>query len=228
MNTWLSYRKYTAYGVIILLAVLPGLVWLTASDKQDEIYPPQGYGINKAFSYITGLSYKIYGSGGVESHLEADSYSVVPRRFLFFNLYSINEVRIKDVRIKHYLDSDSSERLEIVPLVIMPVSFGSEDKRGMPTRGVIEGLVLEMFRSGKPVLLLHAEEALIDKKLNTSFINARLESKATGKRIVSKEIIWKRNDTMFSIPGRYYAKTPKGKASGKGIRVDLDFNVSLL
>ena len=184
--------------------------------------------MDKAFSYIAGLSYNIYEPGGVVSHLEADSYSVVPQRFLFFSLYSINEVRIKNVRVKHYLESNSPETIKIVPLLIMPFSYGSRNKHGLPSRGIIEGLEMEIFRSGNLVLSLHAEEALIDKKLNTSFINARLESKATGKRIVSKEIIWKRNDTMFSIPGRYHAKTPKGKASGKGIRVDLDFNVSLL
>jgi hypothetical protein len=41
-------------------------------------------------------------------------------------------------------------------------------------------------------------------------------------------IIWDTKEKIFKIPGTYVAITPQGRATGKGIKVHLDFTVQPL
>ena len=88
---------------------------------------------------------------------------------------------------------------------------------------------ISFFRADKLTLTLSAARADIEKKeINPRFRAAVLTSAASGMKIISEEMFWDVERKRFVIPGPYIAQTAEGRASGAGIIVDLDFNVSSL
>jgi hypothetical protein len=88
---------------------------------------------------------------------------------------------------------------------------------------------VKIFRADSLALVLRAESAYIEReKRKPRFLNATLEDERSTRRIIADKIIWNAKDKVFLVPGHYVAQTASGRASGKGIRIDLDFGVKKL
>jgi hypothetical protein len=185
------------------------------------------------YPWMKGIEYEEFGPNGIVVRVKADSLSLVPRRILFFNIKSINEIQVENAEIDVYLYEDSAQRLDLLPLSDEPFRLPnrkrSKKSYGVITRSVLNGIFVRIFRLDEEILSLTAERATVqDKDSNPEFSRVRLESAISGRQIVSDRILWDADRKLFLIPGPYNAVTPEGQASGSNIAIDLDFNVSSL
>ncbi|NIO17189.1 MAG: hypothetical protein GTN70_09355 [Deltaproteobacteria bacterium] len=222
----------------ILLTLLSALFIMTllwAALKRDPLPPETGKRTRLVSpASIKGISATTIRSGRVVSRIIADELSVKPRRFYIFNIKPFNEIGMTNAKLEYHLSEGSTpeggdpfsldEHISSLKGIAV-----SRSGLGVITRGVIKGFVLEVMRGEVPLLSVSSEEAQIDlEKKRTELIRACLQDLKTGKKITSNRIIWDAREKVFKIPGRYLAKSPEGNSRGKGIRVDLDFTVSLL
>ena len=94
----------------------------------------------------------------------------------------------------------------------------------------IKPFTLHVYKDEILSLIVHAEETLVTSRSQQEMRmrHCRLEDVLTGKSILSKEIIWDATQKAFKVPGNYIAVTPTGRATGKKIKVDIDFVVTAL
>jgi hypothetical protein len=186
--------------------------------------------------HIAGLSYRQYSRQGIVARLEADSLTVQPRRLLFFNIKSINESHLVNVRAATYLNAKPAQDAGLLPETTDILATDDSDSRhtranelGLITKTTADGVYLEIFRAGTLVVVLRAEYAETDMKRGiTRLAMARLENPDATRIITSNNMTWDPGAQEFRIPGAYTAYTDVGRASGKKISVDLDFRVSAL
>jgi hypothetical protein len=183
---------------------------------------------------ITKLTYHQYGGYGLVTLLQADNLSVIPRKLLFFNIKSVNEVHIANARIEsHFYENDRGDTA-IVPAVIDHLADRRNSKRnsnnylefGLITRVIVKDIFMQLFKADTLMLVLSAAEGRVDHKSKMPFfINAVLQDPTATNRIVSNKMIWDPQGRVFKIPGKYIAITDKGRSNGKGIKVDLAFTI---
>jgi hypothetical protein len=149
----------------------------------------------------------------------------------------VHEVHIENLRLEsHFYDHDVADR-PFFPAVVDRISdskngkFGYDNYNefGLITGIMARGIHVRLFKADRLAIILRAQQGYVDRKKNKhEFINAVLENPASTIRIVSNRIFWDAQAKVFKIPGQYAALTNNHKASGKGIRIDLDFAVSPL
>jgi len=186
---------------------------------------------------ITGLRYLEYKTGGLAASIRADRLAIVPHRFLFFNLKSINEAHLENADIEIHMHDNASENDDMVPFV---TDIFAEEKKssskhkpsselGVITRSVVEGITVKIFNTNFLSITLRAKRAYVDKrKHQTRFQYATLEDARSDRQITSKDIFWDARGKVFLIPGAYIAETALGHARDKGARVNLNFVVAPL
>jgi hypothetical protein len=190
---------------------------------------------DSSYPWIRGFEIKEYGPAGVIVAARADSLSIAPRRIFFFNVKSINEVRLDNARVEVHFPADPSAGLDLLPFGVDSFGFGGGVKKksskpfGTITRTVVDRIDISFFRAEKLTLTLNAARADVDKKdVNPRFQTAVLTDANSGAKIISEEMFWDVERKQFVIPGPYVAQTAEDRASGTGIVVDLDFNMSPL
>ena len=167
------------------------------------------------------------------SKLDADALHVKPRKFYIFNIKPFNYAIIDNAKLeihfhagipadidfpfdKEYLLSNSKKNV-----------FKSIDSI---TGLVINGLILDIYKSSELYLQVKAEKSFVDFLRNNEveMRNSILENVFSKKVIRSNLIVWDTKEKVFKVPGEYVAMNPQGRATGKGIKVHLDFTVTPL
>ena len=182
---------------------------------------------------ITNFTYHQYDGDGLVTLLQADNLSVIPRKLLFFNIKSVNEVHIANARIEsHFYENDRGDTA--VPAVIDHLADRRNSKGnsnnyleiGLITRVIVKGIYMQLFKADTLMLVLSADEGHVDHTSKILyFINAVLQDPTATNRIVSNKMIWDQQDRVFKIPGKYISISDKGRSNGKGIKVDLAFTI---
>jgi hypothetical protein len=200
---------------------------LTSERKESTISPKSS---NKPL-LINGLSYKVYNNGMLVSKMQAEVFKIKPRRFFIFNIKSINEAILTNVKIDVYINKKTKEGKEIKKDIdLLKLFFDSTTGRnkgmGLITRAMIKGIDLNIYNSDVLTHNLKAATAyFMLKKNKIVFYNVNLENPPSHKLISAEEIIWDAREKSFKVPDRYTASSPKGKIKGKGLIIDLDFNI---
>jgi hypothetical protein len=216
----------------ILIAIL-GAIVVTTDPYLSAVQPRQSR--STFHQQITGFRYQQFGEFGPVTRLTADSLSVVPRRFLFFNIKSVNEVHIANARIESHFYAHDTADTALLPAVLDEFTVGGEGggdegqyrEFGLITRVIVRGVYVELFKADRLALVLRADEGYVDHKNKAPlFISAVLQNPLATVRLMSDRIIWDSQSKVFKIPGQYVSLTEKGKSSGKSAKVDLDFTVS--
>lgn len=188
---------------------------------------------------IMGLKQRTYNNGKLTTLVEADEFKVRPRKhhFLFnmspiinikpiFNIRPFNEAILKNAKFEVHLYPEISAE---TGLFFIGKNMVSSDLQGMGivTRVLIEGLIMDIYKDDILSLVVEADKARIHiRKKEVKLINATIKDMSSQKHITSRLIIWNEKEKVFKIPGPYIAVTPKGKATGTGINLDLDFNAT--
>jgi len=221
--------KVTLISFIFLSFVF---IYLVLFQKKEISNTSSLQEINRQYPIIiTGINSTTYNKNRLLANLRADEFKVNPRRFLFFNIKPFNEFTLTNVRLRYHLYEDIPTQAGLFnfgeSLLSLTKDKTNSNSMGLITRGVIKGLILEIYKKKQLSLVIKAQKAYIDinkKKIN--LIGTDIEDVLSKKYIKSKAVVWDDKDKIFKIPGNYIATTPKGKAKGKGIKIDLDFVVT--
>ncbi|OGW50638.1 MAG: hypothetical protein A2Z50_03325 [Nitrospirae bacterium RBG_19FT_COMBO_42_15] len=237
-------RSFIIKVFLILISCLASgaLIW-SLVQKKGTLKPAEG--IKEGISYplsIKGISSSSYDSNGrLLMQIKADEIKVNPRRFFVFNIKSINEVTITNVKAAFYFYEDKTQTdvnkpqtdvdlLKLYEGVIHQKKGDAVPKEfGRITRGVINGFTLEIYRREKLSVIVKANEGEIDfRKKIVEMKDVHLEEVLSKKIIKSNFAVWDNKEKFFKIPGEYIAATPKGSAKAQGLKVDLNFKVEKL
>jgi len=184
--------------------------------------------------WMQGLTASTYTGDRLITKMKADEFKVNPRRFFIFNIKPFNEATLTNVRLDIHLYNDISSKADLFfNEGVLPIMNGDRKSAvkgmGLVTRGVIKGLILKIYRAGNPLMVVKASRGYIDfKKKETKMQRVSIEDVLSGRLIKSSSVIWNDKEKVFNVPGEYIAMTPEGRAKGRGIKVDLDFDVSPL
>jgi len=176
---------------------------------------------------IEGFSNTIYDGENLISKIEADQFFIAPRKFFVFNVKSVNEAIIKNIRISLYLNSENKKKPDLVSLLkFIPSETGHIKLKNMGyiTRGVIKGLDIKIYQDQTPSYHLSGEKAILDLKEKKMKINtARFENFTTGEIFTSERMIWHNQKSQLHIPGKYVLQTPSTQKFGKNTRIAFHF-----
>ncbi|MBE9504988.1 MAG: hypothetical protein IME96_12515 [Proteobacteria bacterium] len=211
-------------GIIVWVSIHNKAPSQSSSSEQKHYSTPMR---------ITGLDASTFSGDKLLTRVRADEFKVGPRKSFIFNIRPFNEVVLTNARLEVHLYPDMPKGVGLFFLGenILSVKNAKTTLKGMGvlTRGVIKGLVLEVFKADRLRLVVEAQKVYIDfKRKETKLIDASIKEILSQKLIMSKSIIWSEKEKIFTIPGAYFTLTPKGRATGKGIKVDLNFALSPL
>ncbi|CAN2043856.1 DUF4403 family protein [Candidatus Magnetomoraceae bacterium gMMP-1] len=179
---------------------------------------------------ITGFIASKYEKNGLISRIKADELKLNPRKIFIFNIKSINELTLNNAEIDIYFYENTHSDIKefsfsdnVLPLQNYKASLKS---MGFITRGVINNLVLNIYRGDNIYFFIKAETAYINiKKSTIKLIRAIIKNISLNKLIKSKIIIWNNRKKIFKIPGDYIMLSPMEKIRGKKIEINLNFDL---
>ena len=186
----------------------------------------------KDFSLVTQDNHRIL------FRIDAKEFTIRPKKFFVFNIKSIDEIVITKALLATYLQKEETSYADVVHFtdINMIIDILDDAKKNtlktmFSTTGIkIKPFTLHVYKDEILSLIVHAEETLVTSRSQQEMRmrNCRLEDVLTGKSIMSREIIWDATQKAFKVPGNYLAVTPQGRATGKKIKVDIDFVVTAL
>ena len=211
-------------GIIVWVSIHNKTPSQSSSSEQKHYSTPMR---------ITGLDASTFYGDKLLTRVRADEFKVGPRKSFIFNIRPFNEVVLTNARLEVHLYPDIPKGVSLFSLGenILSVKDAKTTLNGMGvlTRGVIKGLILEVFKADRLCLVVEAKKVYIDfKRKETKLIDASIKEVLSRKLIMSRSIIWSEKEKIFKIPGAYFTLTPKGRATGNGIKVDLNFALSPL
>jgi hypothetical protein len=181
---------------------------------------------------MEGFSYRSYNGDRLVASIEADEFKIDRRKFWIFNIQPFKEATFKRANLKLY-QGNSVAGSDEEGLMMFGKDFlkldGMEQRRGLVSRGIINGLTLEIFDADQPSILVSARKAYIDpKKKMVRMQGVRMKDISSGSEITSRFINWNHQERKFRIPGEYVARSGGKVKEGKMVKVGLDFDISPL
>ncbi len=183
---------------------------------------------------MEGFSYRSFNGDRLVASIEADEFRIDRRKFWIFNVQPFKEATFKRASLKLYLSTRTTGPDE-EGLMMLGQDFlkldGMESsmvqRKGLVSRGIINGLTLEIFDSDQHSILVSAEKAYIDlKKKMVRMQGVRMKDMSSGMQITSRAVNWNHQERTFEIPGKYVARSESGVKGGRMVEVDLDFDIS--
>lgn len=221
-------KKSSVVKIIFIFALGLLIVWAFLPEKKRSNTLPQSYNPPLV---MDGLSYKVYNDGILVSKMEAEEFKIRPRKFFIFNIKSVNEAILINVKLNMYIkNKKTKEDKEIADIDLLNPIFdattGKGTGAGLITRAIIKGIDVNIYNSDVLTHKIKATEAdFILKKKKIVFLNVTLEHPPSNKLINAKKIIWDAQEKAFMVYSLDKASSTKEKAKGKGLKIDLDFNI---
>lgn len=222
---------------LVVVLFLGIIVWAVAQIKEPSHLGSLEESRSPFPIYIKGLSSNKYEGNRLVARIKADEFKINPRRFFVFNIRPFDEVTLTNVRLEVHLCPEMPKEVGLdmglfsLAENVLSVRKGKPTLKGIGllTRGVVQGLVLKVYKADKLSLVVKAEQAYVDfKKKKTRLKGASVKDLSSDKLITSRSIIWNHSEKVFKIPGEYVATTRGKMARGKGIKLDLDLAVNPL
>jgi hypothetical protein len=233
----LSHETRLSLGLVAVWAIVLACVIPAVRNEYGETGPAVSHTANQPGPQLTGFRYQQFDARGLMASVNADRLSILPHRFLFFNLKSINEAHLENATIEIHMRDKIPQDMDLVPPVTDVFTQGKRGSAsnsprrefGVITRTFVQGISVKIFSANALLMTLRAESARLDKRRHKPrFLHATLYDARSDRRISSKEIIWDAKNKAFLIPGDYLAQTDSGHATGRGARIDLDYVVTPL
>lgn len=225
-------KKSSAVKIILILALGLLIVWAFLPEGKKTNTSPQSY--NPPL-LINGLSCKVYNNGILVSKMEAEEFKIRPRKFFIFNIKSVNEAILKNVKLNVYTkNKELKESKEVTDIDLLNPIFdattgkgtGTGTGTGLITRAIIKGIDVNIFISDVLTHKLKATTAdFMLKKKRIVFYNVNLENPPSHKLINAEKIIWDAQEKVFKVYSLDKASSPKEKAKVKHFKIDLNFNI---
>jgi hypothetical protein len=225
----------------LILLFLAGLVLALAARIYIQSDGPIDPAVNESTvstspMTIRGFGFSTYLDDRLSTRVSADLFRIRPRKFSIFKVRSLNEAALSKARFEIHSDAAENGKATEGVLESLGSQFSSRAQGlagmkgvGNISRVVMDGMEMTFFRQKSPHLQVRAQKGEMDfKKKEIRMEQALLEHLPSQKKIAAATIIWDDEARLFKIPGKYQAQTPQGRASGRGITVDLNFRVEKL
>jgi len=237
-----SGKKMFSYFLLfaIIAMIISVVLSVTLQDSDQQQLEQQDTIDNNQLNRIEGFSFADYIDGKLGSKIKADLLQVVPIKFFIFKLNKINEIRLTNATYEYYEEKSTWINNKMVANGDAHTEIADPFKKIIPKDGIknilpgtgmIKRIVIDKFTltrhvNTKPVIKVLSSQTIIDLgKHKTTFRNLTLVHPKTGKRIYTHDAHWDKKAKAFVIPGKYQVTSPRGKAKGEGIMVDLNFKV---
>ena len=224
----LFYGCITLSVGLIALRIIP---W-SGNDGEPEALDT-GDRIKRMPLQISEFTYTSQHHDRVVHILQAKQLVIRPRRFMVFNIKSVNEAVLQNARLERHFYTESANQSSLFDfLEVMPFEQSSSGKRstgsavGLVTRLITNHVRVDIIRDDVEALVLAAEYGLVEKKKSEAeFINAILKDSRSDRVIRSSRMLWDEKRMLFVIPGTYAMSVSENDTSGQSIEIDLDFNI---
>jgi hypothetical protein len=200
--------------VLLLLAILAIGCYVTlrvvSTPGEGETPPSTDAPADNLFD-IKGFSVSNFSGADLVYKIRADEFKIAPRKFSIFKIRIYNQGSMKNVHIQSYLTPDRNQ-LEIFPL----------QQLGTVNRCFCEGFQLDIYRSGKHIFNVTADQAkadLIQKR--TTLLKTVITYIPSAEIIAGRSVVWDARSQNFIIFGPFLKDTKAGRILGRGIRIDL-------
>ncbi|MDZ7832078.1 MAG: hypothetical protein U5L07_10040 [Desulfobacterales bacterium] len=141
--------------------------------------------------YITGIKITDVKDGVLQSVISADELKINKRRFFIFQFNPVTECTADHLVIENYAadDRDVFESIKhgLLSDTANPFNSRQAEDFGLITRGVVNHLVLKIFRKDQLILRVEADRAIIDFKTGaTELFKVRLADKIANQTLHSR------------------------------------------
>ena len=224
------------FGVAVIGIMLPRFPdqneesALSAKRQNAKLPKPQR---TKSPLILKMFRFSTVGDYGLDNVIEADYLEVRPRRFMGFNAKSINEAVLENARLAFYTYENMEPYIDLFEFEsAIPFAGSSDEARrgrelGRVTRLIADKITIEIFQDEQKIIVLVAAAGLIEKMgEDAKFINATLRDVRSNRIVKARQIIWDEKQSVFLIPGVYSDTTPSGSATGKSVKIDIDFSIT--
>jgi hypothetical protein len=202
----LNSERFSALKVFVVSAVGCLIVWAAFPNRKTNEFPaPSNAEIRNEELLIRGLRYKSYSNGVLVAQVEAEEFKIIPRRFLVFQIKSINEAVVTNTKISIFSSREDNPGggKGMDPFGSLFKEFTNKDSGvGLVTKVIVKGIDIVIYDSD--VLTQHLRAASADLRSNGGaaiFYDAVLERPASRTRIKAKKMIWDSREKKFIIPG---------------------------
>lgn len=214
----------------VLVVAVGAIIWLPVYRDVTFDNPAFSDGVNTSNpigiqDYIT----RRFDGDKILATLSADQLKVSPRNYYIFNIKSMNELILTNVKLETHCYpgmSEKGKKTVSLPSNKSILSFSDNliplKRTGFITRGVIKELTWIIFNADNPCLTVRARKAYLDlEKNDLELRNVIIENTLSKKLIVSRSASWHEKEKVFKIPGTYLAITPQGASRGNRIKLYL-------
>ena len=226
--------RHIYFGCIAVVAGILALRIFTWPGTDGELGAlTAGDRIKRIPLQISEFTYTSQDQDRLVHVLQAKQLVIRPRRFMVFNIKSVNEVVLQNARLETHFYQESAIKTSLFDYQeVVPFEQSSSSKRhrgsavGLVTRLIANCVRVDIFREDILAIVLAAEYGLVEKKKSEAeFINAILKDSRSDRVIRSRRILWDEKRKLFVIPGTYALSASGNNTSGQSIEVDLDFNI---
>jgi len=166
-------------------------------------------GENKYPLHITGFRITRVSEGRRQSVISADELKINRRRFFVFQFNPVTECTVNNLVIENY-GNDGLNVFEGIDQALIsgtanPLKVHQPADFGLITRGVVNHLLLKIFRADQPSLIVEADQAIIDfKNGEADLYNVKLTDNVSKRTIESKFAELDNKTGVFKIKGAVY------------------------
>jgi len=184
---------------------------------------------------IKGFSLAAQNDDRLLFKVDADELTIQPRSLFVFNIKSIDEIFIKNGVVVLYMHQEEVKNTDLLSFV--DTSIILDPSKAQTLRDIalrlgmrIQTFTLHIYKDNTLAFTVQAEEAIVTffGQKTIRMKNCILEDVLAHRSIMSKLIIWDAQQKTFKVPNDYLAVTPRGKATGQRIKIDINFVVTTL
>lgn len=215
--------------VVTLLVVLFALLAAVSVSGPDKKIGAHREMQHEMFR-MQGFEQTIFNRSGKPAfRISADKLNLGSRKIGVFTLRPLIESTIINAKANAYINVDvdgQTDGLLFAQAVQSLHNSALTKVAAKQGKTRIRGIDLYIHHNGKPSLRVTARGSTVDwSRPDIIFSRAVLEDLATGRRIQSRRMQWNQAKERFEIVGAYAAESRKGTAEGRGLAIDLAYNL---
>jgi hypothetical protein len=191
---------------------------------------------NKLFD-AENIHFNSYEEGTLFQKILIGRIYIAQKKFKIFRVRNTNELIIENLKIVKNDDGDNfkakaaEDDTDLVDL-LSSIGGGSVDFSGGQF-GLIVAVEVDSFeftrvKQDRSVTLSAKSARAKPGKDRLELYNLVVRQNDTGRAIYAKKGVFDMSNDRVKIAGNYRVSSPKGEASGKGLAVDLYFNLEAL
>jgi hypothetical protein len=231
----MNRSAFVKLSLVLVITLLLGFVAnaYMFMESKTRLTPKEDSALSDSDSGMKGITYRTYHENRLTAMIRADRFGVDERKFWAFNIRPFKDAVLENAVIQVYLnrDGESADDGNVLSFDqdLLNIARQASDKKGLVTRGVISGFLMEIHEPGGASIVIKAKKAYVHagKKI-LKMVNVSMEDVSSGKLIRTRSANWNNKEQVFEVAGNYILQTNDSIIDGKMARIDLDFDITPL